>query len=200
MVALLEVEELEQVSRVIYLRKYYEIKIETDRLILRKISINDANFSFKNWMSDRKVTKFLRWKSHDNIDESKRIIKEWIKSYDNPYFFQWVIELKEINEPIGNISVVDYKEMTRTCHIGYAIGSKFWNKGYTSEAFLKVIEYLFSIGINRIESQHDPLNKASGRVMEKCGLKYEGCLKKADYNNRGIVDVLIYAIVKETIS
>ena len=67
-----------------------------------------------------------------------------------------------------------------------------------SEAFARTISFLFEeVGAQRIESQHDPNNPASGKVMEKCGLKYEGTLRKADWSNKGIVDAAIYGLLKE---
>lgn len=82
-------------------------------------------------------------------------------------------------------------------NIGYCIGSKWWHNGITSEAFNRIIPFLFNeVGANRIESMHDPDNIHSGDVMKKCGLKYEGTLRKADYSNRGVVDASIYSILK----
>lgn len=83
-------------------------------------------------------------------------------------------------------------------HIGYCIGSKWWRKGYTSEAFSRIIPFLFNeVKALRIEAQHDPNNPNSGKVMRKCGLSYEGTLRKADWNNRGIVDACIYGLLAE---
>ena len=49
----------------------------------------------------------------------------------------------------------------------------------------------------RIESQHDPENPNSGKMMEKCGLSFEGVLRKADWSNRGIVDAAMYSLLAE---
>lgn len=171
--------------------------IETQRLLLRRFSMNDAEFMFDNWESDERVTEFLRWKTATDISETKIILEEWISGYEKPDFYQWAIVLKEINEPIGSISVVGKNEMLDIVHIGYCIGSKWWHKGITSEAFSAVIPYFFDeIGVNRIESQHDPDNPNSGKVMQKCGLKYEGTLRQADWNNKGIVDACMYSLLK----
>ena len=51
--------------------------------------------------------------------------------------------------------------------------------------------------MNRIESRHDPNNPNSGKVMEKCGMKYEGLMRKADINNQGIVDYIEHGILTE---
>ena len=113
-------------------------------------------------------------------------------------FYQWAIVLKEINEPIGTISVVGKNDDLNILHIGYCIGSKWWHQGITSEAFSSIIPYLFDeVGANRIESQHDPNNPHSGNVMKKCGLVYEGTLRQADFSNKGIVDACMYSLLRE---
>lgn len=174
------------------------ITIETKRLMLRAFVIEDAPLAFANWESDDKVTEFLRWQTHHSVDETKEVIAEWIKNYSDKFFYQWAIVLKEIQEPIGTISVVDLDEKTNKVHIGYCIGSKWWHRGYTSEAFAAIIPFFFNeVKVGRIESQHDPHNPNSGKVMEKCGLKFEGTLRKADWSNKGIVDACMYGLLAE---
>lgn len=122
----------------------------------------------------------------------------WISGYEDNTFYQWAIVLKEIDEPIGTISVVDMDEKTDMVHIGYCIGSKWWHRGYTSEAFATIISFFFEeVKAKRIESQHDPNNPNSGLVMKKCGMTYEGTLRKADWSNKGIVDACIYGLLAE---
>ena len=77
------------------------VTIETDQIILRRFLTEDVNAAFYNWMSDEKVTEFLRWRSHPNIGVSKRVINEWIDNYKNENFYQWAIVPKNINQPIG---------------------------------------------------------------------------------------------------
>ncbi len=83
-------------------------------------------------------------------------------------------------------------------HIGYCIGRKWWHKGITTEAFKGIIPFLFEkVEVKRIESQYDPRNPNSGKVMLKCGLTFEGTLRNADINNQGICDASMYALLKE---
>ena len=171
--------------------------IHTDRLLLRVFQLSDVAAAYNNWCSDEKVTEYLRWPTHTDISVTGRVIKEWIAQNSNPAFYQWAIVLKEIDEPIGTISVVDKNESLNIVHIGYCIGSKWWHRGITSEAFQAIIPFLFKeVGVNRIESQHDPNNPYSGEVMKKCGLKYEGTLREADFSNKGIVDAAVYSILR----
>lgn len=172
------------------------VTIETERLILRKFTPEDIPAAFHNWTGDAKVTEFLRWPTHSGVDVTERILNDWIAEYDKPDFYQWAIVPKDINEPIGTISVVGMDERTEKIHIGYCIGSKWWHLGYTSEAFAAVIPFFFrEVKAQRIESQHDPENPNSGKVMQKCGLLYEGTLRKADWSNKGIVDACMYGMV-----
>lgn len=170
--------------------------IETNRLILRKFKKTDVQAVYDHWTSDDKVTEFLRWPTHQSVEITQRVLKSWIDLYQDNNFYQWAIVLKEIDEPIGTISVVEQNEELDMVHIGYCLGSQWWNKGIISEAFLAIIPFLFDeVKVNRIESQHDPKNIGSGKVMLKCGLTYEGTLRQADINNRGIVDASMYSLL-----
>jgi len=171
--------------------------IETDRLMLREFRVSDASLAYKNWTSDDRVTEFLRWPKHPDVSETERVLRDWIDQYKNLDFYQWAIVLKETDEPIGSISVVEINEKLDSVHVGYCIGSKWWHQGITSEAFAALISYFFDeVGVNRVEAHHDPNNPHSGGVMKKCGLKYEGTLRQADYSNKGIVDAAVYSILK----
>lgn len=170
--------------------------LTTQRLILRKFDLNDVAYAFNNWTSDDKVTTFLTWQTHKNTDETRQIIASWIEDYKKDDFYQWAIVLKEINQPIGTISVVRYDDRKLSAEIGYCIGSKWWHNGYVSEALKSVISFLFeSVGVNRIMAKHDTQNPNSGKVMQKSGMTYEGTLRQADRNNRGIVDVCVYSVL-----
>ena len=171
-------------------------ELRTERLLLRRFRPDDGAAMFRNWTGDPEVTKFLRWPTHASLEVTQRVLEEWIASYSAPAIYQWAIVLKELGEPVGTISVVDRNEDLNILHIGYCIGSKWWRRGIASEAFAAVIPYLFDeVGANRIESQHDPNNPNSGRVMRACGLTYEGTLRQADYSNQGIVDACMYSLL-----
>lgn len=174
-------------------------RIATKNLILRKFELTDAEAMYKNWSNDSEVTKFLTWKPHSSIEDSKNILKSWIDKYKNKNFYQWAIVLKSNeSEPIGSISIVRQDEEIRMVHVGYCIGKKWWHQGITSEALNALIHYFVNeVGANRIESRHDPLNPNSGKVMMKCGMKYEGTMRKADINNQGICDYSMYALLSE---
>ena len=171
--------------------------IETPRLILRRAIREDSEPMFRNWASDPEVTKFLTWPPHANIGVTQTVLECWLAEYEKAAYYQWMIVLKEIGEPIGSISVVRQNDAVEEAEIGYCIGSAWWHKGIVSEALAAVIEYLFTeVGMNRIAARHDPNNPHSGGVMRKCGMVYEGTTRASDKNNQGICDAAHYAILR----
>ena len=109
-----------------------------------------------------------------------------------------MIFFKEINEPIGTISVVDMDDLVEKAEIGYCIGRNWWHKGLMTETVQAVMDYLFDeVGFNRVEARHDPRNPNSGAVMRKCGMVYEGTSRQADRNNQGVCDVCRYGLLAE---
>ena len=173
-------------------------RIETERLILRRLTVEDAENMFNNWANDAEVTKYLTWPTHKSVEVTKSLLVAWVEDYQKSDCYQWCIELKGIGQPIGTIGAVEIDESVGDVEIGYCIGRKFWNNGITTEAFKAVIDFFFNeVGANRISGRHDVNNPVSGRVMEKCGLKHEGRRIKAARNQQGICDIDIYGLVKE---
>ncbi|MFQ9992374.1 GNAT family N-acetyltransferase [Ruthenibacterium lactatiformans] len=174
------------------------VRLETDRLILRRFRLDDSGAAFQNWTSDKRVTEFLRWPAHDTVNTTKKIIQMWVDGYARDDFYQWAIVLKNNgNGPVGTISVVDRNDALNILHIGYCIGSRWWNQGITSEAFSGIIPFLFEqVKANRIESQHDPRNPFR-QGHDKMRLKYEGTLRQADISNKGVVDAAVYSILAD---
>ena len=81
--------------------------------------------------------------------------------------------------------------------MGYCMSRAHWRKGVMPEALKAVVDFLFDeVGFNRIEAEHDVNNPASGRVMEKAALRYEGTLRQSGRNNQGIVDLVWRAILR----
>ena len=170
--------------------------IETSRLILRQAKMEDAEAMFRNWANDEEVTKFLTWPTHGNIEVTRTLLANWADSYQRDDYYQWMIVLKEIGEPIGSIMATTTGR-AKSAHIGYCIGKAWWHQGIMSETLKAVMDFLFDeVGFHRVEAMHDSNNPHSGAVMRKCGMKYEGTLRMADKNNQGICDACYYGLLK----
>lgn len=169
--------------------------IRTERLILRRFTVNDAEHMFRNWANDPEVTRFLTWPPHGDAEVTRNLLENWVAEYEKPDYYQWAIEFD--GEAIGSIAIVSLDDRIKKCEIGYCIGKNFWHRGIMSEALAAVIDYMFDkVGMERIEARHDTNNPNSGAVMKKCGMKYEGTLRRADWNNQGICDAAHYALLK----
>ena len=173
-------------------------KLETERLILRKFTLDDAEDMYNNWGKDPLTNKFLSWELHRSIDDSKKVIKDWLVKYELG-FYNWVVELKDTHEIIGNICEEGKNLKHKTISLGYCYGSKYWNHGYATEALKRVIEYLLTEqDFYLVEANHRSSNPASGKVMQKAGMKYDGTLRKRKIDPDGQRrDVIYYSITKD---
>ena len=99
------------------------LTLETERLVLRRARLSDAEPMLRNWANDPEVTKFLTWPPHGEAGVSRAVIGSWIHGYEQESYYQWMITVKaEGDKPIGSISAVDMDEKTGSVEIGYCIG------------------------------------------------------------------------------
>lgn len=176
-------------------------EIVTKRLLLRPFTNEDAEYVFKNWMSDEEVTKYLQLRKEVTCESTKIVVEKWVNSYLSPDFYNWAISLRDTGELIGNIEAFIKSEFDETGGIGYCIGRKFWNHGYATEALSMVLKYLLeTVGFNRIEASHSIHNPASGYVMKKSGMIYEGTLRQAYRTSLGFQDSCIYSILRDDLN
>jgi len=174
-------------------------KLETERLTLRRFTVEDAEGMFYGWANDPESCRFLSWEPHVDVDATRELLTGWAAAYENPETYNWIIILKGTEKAVGNISVVELHNRHQYAEIGYGIGPKYWNRGLATEALQAVIRFLFeTVEVHRIEARHVTGNPASGRVMEKAGMTLEGelrdCYKMKDgtfYNTR------IYSILRD---
>ena len=141
-------------------------KIYTVRLILRPFRDGDAEAIYQNWASDCRVSKYCRWHSNKNIKETEAFLKMCVDAE-----YSWAITLKGSDEPIGNIDLVGTNS-DGVPEIGYVLSYEYWGMGIMTEAVKAVIDELFLLGFDKIGACHCSDNPASGKVMEKCGMKY----------------------------
>lgn len=170
--------------------------IETTRLILRRLKLADAEMMFCNWTSDDEVTRYLRWDSHKTIDETKNMIQQWVEAYQDDSTYYWGIYLK-YGEMIGSIGITITSEYDLKGALGYKLGNRWWNQGYSSEAAKAVIDYMFrNTDIERIDAFSSIENLASAKVMEKAGMRYEGLLQHYYKTRDGFHDCTLYRIIR----
>lgn len=171
--------------------------LTTDRLVLRPFREGDAAMMYRNWTSDENVAKYCHWHKHENLDTTVWLLNMYLEEAASGFEFRWAITEKGNDEPIGAIDVVGITDDNKTAEIGYVLSQKHWNKGYATEAFKAVIDELFHNGFTKIMAAHHIDNPASGRVMEKCGMRFVGYDKAiAKWGSDVLCDVRIYELVK----
>lgn len=142
--------------------------LETERLILRPHTVEDAEDVFE-WTSDERVTEFMNYSRHESVDTSA----EWLKSLEtleNEY--TWGIVRKSDGKLIGSCSIRRRPDGVYWS-FGYNLRYDCWNKGYATEATLRMIDFVRSEHeAENFVAEHAAENPASGRVIEKCGLHF----------------------------
>ncbi len=144
--------------------------LETERLILRPISLDDAEACF-SWNRDERVTKYMSYSTYTDISQTI----DWIKStLADEKEWNWTFVLKEENKVIGAGSIGPDSKMEGYWGIGYNLHYDAWHKGYCTEAMKAIIDFAYQkLGVKKICSDHAVDNPRSGKVMEKCGLTFD---------------------------
>lgn len=172
--------------------------LETERLILRKIRIEDARIAFNNWCNNDMVDKYVLWKKHPSVETTIKQYEKWIEEYNDEKTFRWIVELKDNHDLIGTIDVSPRFIKHGSCEIGYCYSDKYWNNGYATEALKAVIKYLFEeCEAELVNAEFMENNPASGKVMEKAGMKFEGRLRSRVIDKNNIRNNLVnYSITR----
>ena len=170
--------------------------LQTEHLILRYLEEGDREAIFNNINHDEEVLKYYVVAYAENLEDFS--LTSMIDRFKENEMYIFAIVLKESNEVIGNILQCNKpNSYMHTVEVGYALGRKYWNKGYMSEALQAMIAFLFEKGVHKVVACHMTDHATSGRVMEKCSMKYEG--RKIDdifYHDR-YYDTLNYYIINE---
>ncbi len=154
-------------------------RLETPRLILRAWRESDAGEAFANWMNDPEVTKYLTWTPHGDVAITRALLKAR-EECKRPECYHWAAVLREGDVLIGDIEVRAVDEYQAVGAVAYCMGRAWWGRGLMTEALTEVLRYCFEeVGFYRINGVHAAENIGSSRVMEKCGLLYEGTRRKA---------------------
>lgn len=170
--------------------------LETARLVLRPVRRRDAPDIF-SYASDPEVSRFVLWEPHRSLSETRSYIRYVRALYHRGMPSSWAVVLRETGRVVGTIGFMWYSDVNASAEVGYSFSREVWNRGYATEALQAVISSAFaSLPLNRLEAQHDVRNPASGRVMEKCGMKREGTLRQRIKNKGEYVDVVLWSLLR----
>ncbi|MDQ7793849.1 MAG: GNAT family N-acetyltransferase [bacterium] len=149
---------------------------ETERLNLRPPAMEDAHVIFSRYAQDAEVTRYLLWRPHTDIAETRAFLKKCLDAWASAEEFTWVIQLSGLSEPIGMVAA---RPRGHRAEVGYVLARPYWGKGYMTEALSQVVDSLLSFsGLSRVWAVCNVENPASARVMEKAGMTCEGILRR----------------------
>ena len=172
--------------------------IETKRLLLRPFLESDAQAMYDNWASRPDNLLHVTWDAHESPEVTQQSIARWVENYQNMDFYKWAICLKENPEQVlGDISVVDRDDTVNECEVGYILSKDYSGQGLMTEALKAVLNYLLQdADFNRVAAKFVTANPASGRVMAKAGMSYEGTFRQAVLHKGQVKDFSVYGILK----
>lgn len=172
-------------------------RLATDRLVLRPLETGDLQAVY-DYASDPQVARYTTWHPHTSLLDSRAFLYAVLDQYNRGDVSPWGLEHREEGRLIGTCGFVGYTPEHGRAELGYALSRRYWGQGYMTEAATAVIAHGFTrFDLNRIEAMCDHENIASARVLEKCGMRFEGILRdflriKGHYRS-----VRMYAILRD---
>ena len=171
--------------------------LETERLILRKMTLDDVEDIFA-YGSNPEVSRYVTWDTHETISDTQIFVGYALSRYEMKKIAPWAIEHKEDGKCIGTIDFVAWQPAQQTAEIGYVIAQDYWGRGITAEASKELIRFGFErMELVRIQARCFVENSASARVMEKVGMTFEGIMRKGMYVKGRHHDLKLYAITDD---
>lgn len=173
------------------------MKLETKRLIIRSITLDDKNEIFE-YRCDKETNKFQGW-IPESIDDVEIFIGKIAKKINEPEsWFQFVIIEKETQRIVGDLGIHFFERDNNQVEIGCTLNKDFQNRGYATEALKRIIDYLFKdLKKHRITASIDPDNKNSIRLVERIGFRKEAHFFESLFINGKWVDDAVFALLEK---
>lgn len=163
------------------------ITLETERLIIKQMSVDDSEAAFKNWTGDPDVSRYCTWNVHNNVNDTRNFIEYTINANKADNHLENGIYCKDGNVLIGTCALM-WREDESGYEIGYCIMKSMWNKGIMTEAAKCLSDFARDVlKADRLIGKHHIDNPASGKVMQKIGMSYVGKSQYTDNNGRDYV-------------
>ena len=185
------------------------MEFETDRLLIKHGQISDYvkvhEYDFNYLQGTQDIFKYVKRDPNEVISWFKNYnsMEEYYDSLEKEKTYEFLLYLKDSNEPIGEISFDRFNEKLKSLEIACWIHPKFWGKGYAKEAIIVLMNYIYSLGYDNIVYSYDEGNERSKKLSDKIGFnklntidtynyfgevkKYINVMSKDDYKNRNLL-------------
>jgi ribosomal-protein-alanine N-acetyltransferase len=171
-------------------------QLETPRLILREITMDDAEAMFRTY-SDAEAMRYWGSPPHQSIDDTRRMIARQLDAFRLREGIRWGITLKGESRLIGSAGHWRLIKPHFRSEIGYELAPEYWGRGLMPEAVGAIVRFGFEhMGLHSIEAQIEPNNQASRRVLEKNGFIQEGYFRESFFDNGVFTDAAVFSLLK----
>jgi [ribosomal protein S5]-alanine N-acetyltransferase len=171
--------------------------IETERLVLRQITRDDAEDIFK-YLSDENVMKYYGLEPFKSTDEALKEIEWYQSTFEENSGIRWGITIKGQGKVIGSCGFLNMVQQHHRSEIGFELSEDFWGQGIASEALAAVIMFGFEqLNLQRIQALIEPPNVPSQKLVEKNGFIKEGLLRNFEFTGGKFDDLYMYSLLKQ---
>jgi [ribosomal protein S5]-alanine N-acetyltransferase len=151
-------------------------RIGTARLVLRRPRPSDAGAIFEDYARDTEVLRYLAWRPHEDVSDTLGFLAAREAAWERGEVHAYVAALKVDDRPVG---MIELQPCGHKVAFGYVLGRAWWGRGYMPEALSALVGWsLAQPDIWRAWAFCDVENRASARVMEKAGMRFEGVLRR----------------------
>jgi ribosomal-protein-alanine N-acetyltransferase len=173
-------------------------QLETDRLTLREMTLDDVEFYFRHFNND-KIVEGSCFPGPKSLEAAREELELYcIKSFKENRGIRWGLVRKGSNELIGTCGYYDWNKTVRRAEIGYDLDPAYWGQGIMTEALRAVLRYGFEkMGLNRIQAIIDSGNTRSLKLVHRLGFQNEGVLRQRSYFNGQFLDDVCSSLLKK---
>lgn len=174
-------------------------KLESERLIFRKMFLNDAK-DMHQIRSNDDVMKFMDVKRTKSINDAKEIIRNSLVDFKNEKGITWGIIEKRTNSFIGYLGIFRMQPQHCRGEVGYALKPKYWGKGFMSEALRTIVKFGFDkMNLHSIEANVNLKNKSSKKLLGKLGFRKEAYFRENYLFDGKFLDSEIYSLLERDV-
>jgi len=173
-------------------------QLETERLILRQMTLSDAEFYFHHF-NITEIVEGCCFPGPESLEAAKEELELYcIRPFEENKGIRWGIIRKDSNQLIGTCGYYNWNKNACRAEIGYDLNPAHWRQGIMMEALRAVLEYGFEkMTLNRIQAIIDSKNTRSKKLVLKLGFKKEGVLRERSYFNGQFRDDVCFSLLKK---
>ncbi len=172
------------------------ITLETERLVLRKLSISDAADMY-DYSRRPETSRYLLWSPHPSIDTTYDTLRYILREYNAGRYSDFAVVLKSNGKMIGTAGFTAIDEKNSCAEIGYVLNPDYHGHGYATEAAEMLLNFAFcELGVNRVEAKFMQENEKSLKVMRRLGMTFEGIQRSKMYVKGVFRNIVVSSILR----